>query len=161
MMQLSDWINNCNSDNLGRVVSTQSTTNSLQRSQNKGIDSCSHARCLPKNSVPQICMQAPIFSIILQCVMIGLSKIKQKQRMVQRIWLRCSRFLIEIATLNNSNSPTTILNHCQNTQCILFLLKLSFKRETIAKIGCATALKLLLYEPIFSAYRRFFELMIQ
>ena len=44
-----------------------------------------------------------------------------------------------------------ILNNIYIFFCILFLLKLSFERETIAKISCATALKLLFYKLIFSA----------
>ena len=75
---------------------------------------------------------------------------KQEQRILRQIWLHCSHFLMKTATSNSSNSSIAIINNNNNILCLLFLSKLSFKRETIVKIGRATALKLLLYESIFS-----------
>ena len=72
---------------------------------------------------------------------------KQKQRMVQQILLSCIHFVMRTAILNISNSLITILSYVSDILFIWFLLKFSFKKETNAKIGCATALKLLLYKP--------------
>ena len=75
---------------------------------------------------------------------------KQQQGMAQRIWLCGSNFLMKTATSNSSNLPIIITGYDNNVLYLLFLSKLSFKRETLAKIGRATVLKLSLYKPILS-----------
>ena len=77
---------------------------------------------------------------------------EQERRMVQRIRLRRSRFRMKTATSNSSNSPTITIGDYNDVSCLWFLSKLSFERETVTEIGRATALKLSLYEPIFSTY---------
>ena len=60
---------------------------------------------------------------------------KQQPRMVQQIWLYRSRFLLQIACPNSSNQTIIILTIIFKIYMfILFLLKQSFDRETIAKI---------------------------
>ena len=81
--------------------------------------------------------------------------------MVQRIWLRCSRFLMKTATLKRSKLPIIMIDYNDYILCLQFLSKLSFEKETIAKIGRATALKLLVYKPIFSPCSYFVVILIQ
>ena len=81
---------------------------------------------------------------------------KQQPRTAQQIYLYCSRFLLQISCPNSSNLTIIILTKIQNIYICFISFKKNVDRETYSQNCHATALKLLLYKPIFSACSYYF-----